>query len=367
MMQSLVVFIPGMMGSQLRENSSIGAGKLLWSENMVHTMTQVAGNPTLLQWSNNPHRPEGVLSTADVWIKKVEICRRLRDEMVRLESAGDFQYAEFSYDWRQNIFDVPQQLGQWLTKKHNFKVDADGKQDPENEPRLNLVAHSMGGLVSAIAMSTGYINPQNVRRLICIGTPFYGSPGAFRGLYSLGYLPGMEWLSWAINIRKNWLTCKKNLRHTFQSFVSTYQLLPHQSETFADVKNVGKINPLAGPVKVPPAHVASQNAVTDLHSELLAFENLLQSLPHLKDHYHFIFSEHPRNTESEYRARPSAALDTYERVRNSSWDNGDGTVLVKSATMGDEVSPSRARVVGVPHMQMCNNQDVVDLVKQYLA
>ena len=366
-MQSLIVFIPGMMGSQLREHSSIGAGKLLWSEDMPHTMKQVAANPTLLQWSNNPHQPEGVLNTIDVWIKKIEICRRLRDEMTRLESAGDFEYAEFSYDWRQNIFDIPQQLGEWLRKKHGFKVDAQGKQEREDEPRLNLIAHSMGGLVSAISMSTGFIHPENVRRLICIGTPFYGSPGAFHGLYSLGYLPGMEWLSWAINIRKNWRTCKKNLRHTFQSFVSTYQLLPHQCDTFTDVKNVGKIHPLAGPVPVPPPHVAPQSVVTDLHSRLMAFKNLLNSLPHLKDHYHFIFSEHPRNTESEYKVRASAAQDTYERVRNLSWGDGDGTVLVKSATMRDGVSPSRARVVGVPHMEMCNDKDVVDLVKQYLA
>lgn len=361
-MQSLVVFIPGMMGSQLK-----GGGKLLWSEDMLQTMSQVAGNPALLQWSNNPHQPDGVVNTIDVWIKKVEICRRLRDEMTRLESAGNFEYAEFSYDWRQNLFDIPEQLGEWLTRKHGFKVDAHRKQKREIEPRLNLIAHSMGGLVSALSMSKGYINPENVRRLICIGTPFYGSPGAFRGLYSLGYLPGMEWLSWTINIRKNWLTCKKNLRKTFQSFVSTYQLLPHQRHTFADVKNVGKINPLAGPVPVPPPQVAPQNAVTDLHSELTAFENLLKSLPHLKNHYHFIFSEHPRNTESEYKARASAANDTYERVSKLSWDDGDGTVPVDSATMRDGVSPSRARVVGVPHMEMCNDKRVVDLVKQYLA
>ena len=171
-----------------------------------------------------------------------------------------------------------------------------------------------------------------------------------------------------MSIRFSWPgTCKKNLRHTFQSFVSTYQLLPHQCDTFAEIRNVGKINPLTGPVPVPPSYVAPQKAVTDLHAQLLAFENLLKSLPHLKNHYHFIFSRHPRNTESEYKARASAANDTYERVRNLSWDNGDGTVLVTSATMRNDKSPSRAMVRGVPHMEMCNNKDVVDLVKQYLA
>lgn len=366
-MQNLVVFIPGMMGSRLRQPSPSGGGKLLWSEKMYQTMSQLAGNAAILKWSNNPVHPEGVLDEVDVWIKKVEICKRLRNEMLRLESVGDFAYSEFSYDWRQNIFDISKNLGEWLTRKHNFNVDDRNKQVPEDEPRLNLIAHSMGSLVAAISMSEGYIHPQNVRRLICIGGPFYGAPGAFRGLYSLGYLPGMEWLAWVINARKNWLTCKKNLKQTFQSFVSTYQLLPHQSNTFVTVKGVGKINPLTGPVTVPPAQVAPQMVVTDLHTRLTAFETALQGLPHLKDHYHFIFSEHPKNTDSEYKAKVSSTSSTYKGVRRLQKDKGDGTVPVDSATMGDDISPPRARVVGVPHMEMCNDKNVVDLVKQYLS
>src|ERR1051326_1424563 len=102
MVQQLIVFIPGIMGSRLRQSNVVG-GTLRWHEDIYNTLSQFARNPALLKWSGTPLEPAGVLDKVKVLWKTYDLCKLLREELLRLESTSNFEYSEFSYDWRQNI------------------------------------------------------------------------------------------------------------------------------------------------------------------------------------------------------------------------------------------------------------------------
>ncbi len=54
-MQYLTVFIPGMVGSRLRQSAQTG-GRLLWHEDGINTLSNLVGNPALLQLSTKALR-----------------------------------------------------------------------------------------------------------------------------------------------------------------------------------------------------------------------------------------------------------------------------------------------------------------------
>ena len=128
---------------------------------------------------------------------------------------GDKLYYVFSYDWRQDNVQTVRKLDRFLAQiRQDF-----GKPDL----RVDVVAHSMGGLISRYFIRYGTVDvlddndfpvnqygAQYIRRVVLLGTPNLGSAAAFRTLARgykllLGTIP----------------------EEVVATFPSTYQVLPH--------------------------------------------------------------------------------------------------------------------------------------------
>lgn len=95
----------------------------------------------------------------------------------------DSAVAESPYDWRlpaayngeQAANAAAEHLDGW--RGHPVQAAAQ-RDDPDGaDPMLVLVAHSMGGLVAAHMLASGNIRGR-IRRIVTLGTPFFGSPKA---------------------------------------------------------------------------------------------------------------------------------------------------------------------------------------------
>ncbi len=277
------------------------------------------------------------------------------------------QYDEFAYDWRQDLLITAADLGRWLNANHQFECDQHGNQAENQDVSLNIIAHSMGGLVAVLAMLKGHIHPKNVYQLICIGTPFRGAPDAFRAIYGPGHLPGMRWVNHFVNFRRDRRACRTALLNTFRTFPSIYQLLPPDSDAFVRLRDDGRIHPLkeGSPVPIPPIAYAAARDAHDLLANLEPFLNQY-SVP-----YHFIYSSAARSsqdTPDHFDASVTSSMGSlvYSGVRIRSYVDGDGTVPVDSASCQDRHGSNRLYIPGVPHIAMCNNRNVVEVVKNLL-
>jgi pimeloyl-ACP methyl ester carboxylesterase len=358
-MKDLLIFVPGAMASCLRVSSSgTLSGKKLWYEDQSNSLSQLASNPSLYKW--DPHisiEPYSILTHVRVFFIKRDIYGALGKA---LQSLDNYDYAEFPYDWRQDIRLTAKKLGEWLHSHHSFKIDETGVQSKENQPRLSIIGHSMGGLVAAMALMKGYIHPENISKLITIGTPFYGAPAAFRALFEEGYLPCMHWLNRTINWRRDRRKCKQVLLEAIQSFCGVYQLLPPVSDKYVDLEDGRTINPLTE----SQIDKNMRDAATETHQELALFHDFLKRYPSIQ--HHFIYGDYPNNTEKLYMANVSPTGRNYDNLRCYKLTHGDGTVPVTSSSI--ETSPaSKAPVVGATHAFMCADTRVIDLISAYLS
>jgi pimeloyl-ACP methyl ester carboxylesterase len=362
-MTRLLVFIPGIMGSKLNQPASAG-GAPVWSEQVFESVSLIASDQQSLKLQQGLIlQPSGVMHKAIVLKRILEygICERLQARLVEMSLANPpFYYQEFSYDWRQNLIDTAKELGVWL-QQHGFKNNREGLQEVDS-PRLSLVCHSMGGLVAAIAMRKGFINPANVRRFITIGSPLAGAPAAFLGLYDEGYLPGLKFMNRAINWRKNKRKCREKMLETFQSFFSSYQLLPSKtSSAFVEVTGKGTLNPLLENIIDP----TKKQAAEDAHVLLNGIEVFLRGHPDLK--YLLIYSDNNNNTQCSFYADEDSATKKYENVNCRDRTNGDQTVPAASASLSNPSGSQRYSVVGVNHIELCNDPRIIQQVKSFVA
>jgi pimeloyl-ACP methyl ester carboxylesterase len=376
-MSQLTVFIPGIMGSSLAQSSPAGATTQLWDENGFSSLSQLAGQPALLQYTPPAPGSSGPAVSAGGVMHRIQftrvfgrdLCVLLRKEMEALEKAKVFEYAEFAYDWRQDIFDAAEQLGAWLAAKHGFSDAAAGKQKPGGPREINIITHSMGSLVAAIALMEGRVHPGNVRRLISVGAPFAGAPASFAALYSTGYLPFMEWVAAWVNKGKDPKENRRAIKKAVQSFVSSYQLLPHQPDAFVNIRGEGWRHPFSSGIIPAPMQAAAQKA----HKLMDDFGDFLKKN---SVNYHFIYSASPKrfwfgsnDTPFRYRARygPGGSGPTFEGIGVEQPARGDGTVPADSASLYDMNAPTRTGIPGVRHAYMCNDRTVVDRIKQLLV
>jgi CHAT domain-containing protein/pimeloyl-ACP methyl ester carboxylesterase len=149
-----VLILPGIMGSKLGT-----PGKLFDDVIWIDPISIGAGRLVDLSLAHGPtkHQPLGVVLFAYLKLK------------LRLKLSG-FDADFYPFDWRQSL----DQLGDDLSK--SLKDEA---------PEVSLVAHSMGGLVARAALAR---KAPNVKRLIMLGTPNFGSFApvqAIRGTYSV--------------------------------------------------------------------------------------------------------------------------------------------------------------------------------------
>ena len=220
-----VILIHGMMGSRLTDSDS---GKEVWVGKLSNLMFSNYENialeidPDSLLPKPSPLVTSGLLDT----VVGKDFYAGITDT---LKSAGGYQYAStgvkqsasarnyyvFTYDWRQDNVQTVRKLSQFIEQ---IRLDYDNP-----ELKVDLVAHSMGGLISRYYLRYGeedtlddndfnvnLSGAQRVRRIILLGTPNLGSVGALHS-----FIDGVK------------IGGRTIATETVATMPSAYQLFPH--------------------------------------------------------------------------------------------------------------------------------------------
>ncbi|MCY1073623.1 lipase family alpha/beta hydrolase [Archangium lansingense] len=161
-----------------------------------------------------PLRPDGPMTKLSAVFASVDAYRSFM-EFGRDHLPG---FVPFSYDWRR---DIRESAGALCARIEQLVAEGGGKR------KVNIVAHSMGGLVTLHCLLHGgaqtgerpWVGAEHVKRVVIIGTPFTGGPGIFDDL-----LVGTE------TLRNRALLAPEALF----TFASAFQLVSARSDFFVD-------------------------------------------------------------------------------------------------------------------------------------
>ena len=193
-----VVFVPGILGSRLCQGQDILWGNIFSLNNFGK-----------LQISLDRPRPE---ITSCGLVEKIALLgpfwavHQYDDVIATLRKLG---YRDgktlfvFAYDWRLSNFETAKSLQSFI----------DGTVELRSG-KFDLVAHSMGGIVSRIYLQQ-FNGTAKVRKVIYLGTPFAGSMNALATLSN-------GWGTFANRVAGGLDT----IRRTILSFPAFYELFP---------------------------------------------------------------------------------------------------------------------------------------------
>ena len=193
-----VIYLPGIMGSELR----IGQ-KVVWGAKLGRILRQVFFRDVFEQLEPKPD--DGIVAGNPISFPAMipllgsmepyaDLGKRLKGAVLRPEAV-----LAFGYDWRHPVGDAAAALAP-IAKTHLTEwrarydtIDRDERRGL-GQPMLTLVGHSMGGLVAASYLANADADvAAQVRRVITLGTPFQGSLNALRVIATGEQLPFGLW------------------------------------------------------------------------------------------------------------------------------------------------------------------------------
>lgn len=218
MTQDAVVIVPGVMGSELRNERN----EVVWGMKPRLLFRQLLSRDVLARLHLPPGAPDdGVRATALLafpgylpMLDGVEPYTDLVNALRRVTLHPD-GVLEFPYDWRRSITHNARLLEDAATAHLRVWKDRaptlPGYDRRQPQPKLTLVCHSMGGLIARYF--TEVLGHRDItRRVITLGTPFAGSVKAVRLLAEGDILP-LGLLAGAV-------------RDAARTFPGVYDLLP---------------------------------------------------------------------------------------------------------------------------------------------
>lgn len=345
-----VVVIPGIEGSQLCSQS----GAILWGDRFSYTYARI--NALRIPFGANG-RDSGIHSCG--LINTVNIIPLFYQSQVYstlLSALHDIGYADkdiiiFDYDWRLSNFENAEKLRDVLAKKV-----------PNASDKVDVVAHSMGGVIARIYIQT--LGGENrVQNVIMMGTPHLGSAKIFSELKN-----GFD--SWPDDLSGGLL----EIQRTILSFPSTYELLPMYdqccgfSETadpvhtsYADILSAatwGRFDWLPEDYKSGAGHEFLARSLDDVKKlKALFAKPILQNSGSLSK-LHFVANGF-MDTWSRVFFQPK----TGKIIGNTTFP-GDGTVLLESATNGN---PSLFQLSPLDHAHIFSGKEAALVLKTALS
>lgn len=169
-----VIVVPGITASNLRDEYPVDPERV-WSVMPVvgKKFERVALHPANLRYENlEPARvqPDGVFD-----VPYGELIEELRYNLTD-NHAEPVPVYPFAYDWRQPLEATVQLLAEFIDEviDRTLLMPHYANSGFKSSPRVNLVGHSMGGLVI-----TGYLQKwgaeAGINKVVTLGTPFRGS------------------------------------------------------------------------------------------------------------------------------------------------------------------------------------------------
>jgi len=382
-----VIIIPGLMGSYLED-----AGDMVW-------------NPDAAKWKIWQHElqelddPEWFLTSSDISHNFYSPLWEALDnwgfsDPVPLEypfSTSQAWQIErdlflFCYDWRQDLADAATNLKfavQWILGNSSAS-------------QVDIIAHSMGGLVARTYINLSENYSDKVRKLMFLGVPSHGSVSIYLALHpDLGcVLP--FWQPWPLE-DTDWgiPVCVPALADAIKDLPGLYQLLPtpksfHDLYSYVFVDNwsytapgvpsngaEGALNSWdATYVENPDSRLANQELVSLAKQR---HENTLgESLKFDGELYLFVGTnlETPLYVAKEgqilYTSPPDSSTPA---ISDTHWDiyfsNGDKRVLARSAAVLDVESSDPKRCIltfpGADHSgKLIQSAATLEIIRQIL-
>ncbi|MEO8752524.1 MAG: hypothetical protein ABI624_07595 [Casimicrobiaceae bacterium] len=354
-MPDVLVVIPGILGSELKQKGraawgfSVGAG--------VNAMTSLGGSIGALRLTADS--PDPLASVDDVeasrilpdlhlipYLWKVDGYSGLTEALVRtFDVERGANYFEFAYDWRRDNRIAAKQLqqrsGDWLRRWR----EASGNDDA----KLIIVAHSMGGLVARYFVEALEGWP-DVKALVTFGTPFRGSVNALRSL--------------AEGLRKGPFGIV-DLSAFVRSLTSVYQLLP----TYPCLQTVeGKLVHLTDGPPITDVDAGRVAEASRFHTEIReAVDRHLADDVYRRTRYRIIpvVGTHQDTLQS---ARMTAERRIEFAHEHAGRDlKGDGTVPLPSATPVEYANAGLEAYVATCHASLQNAAAVQHHVCEAIA
>ncbi|MGB5081206.1 MAG: hypothetical protein WBO23_10740 [Burkholderiales bacterium] len=312
------------MGSVLQDGE-----KVIWPGSPLELLLPYSHMNELL-------KPE--LRATDV-IRSVSISSQYDNLIASLNACGFSEQTQpatlnvFPYDWRKDNALAAQQLADCI----DAMVATLG-----NNAEINLVAHSMGGLVSRCYLESDDYSARpgfgSVKRLIALGTPHRGSPMA---------------LAAALGQEKRVFLNAEQVKRVANDprFPSLYQLLPPKGEPFAwNRASDARLEPVdiyapanAAKLGLQPANLSS---AARFHAKLDLTRRPVQV------RYFFFAGTRQQTTNSVQVTFPQTGGARMVKVERD--DAGDGTVPTWSGSLsGVQMEP-----VGGEHGELYKNGDL---------
>ncbi|CAB3669158.1 alpha/beta fold hydrolase [Paraburkholderia rhynchosiae] len=304
-MTDVVILVPGIMGSELKAD-----GALVWPGNPWEVLTPYNKLEKLLE-------PD--LEVGDIirWVVVKGVYGPLIDALGRCgfsEKEANPNLVVCPYDWRKDNAESAARLAErvrYLRQLHGPDL------------KIDILAHSMGGLVARHFLESGRFGEvnccgfDNIRSLTTMGTPHRGAPLALAA--ALG------------GVRKLFLSATQvQALASNEAFPALYQLLPPEDEPF--LWNLASSARLAA-VDIYDPRVHQTLGLSDANLESArTFRASLDIRSKPKSVSYFCFVGTKMDTYGHMRVDMTVSKPIPQAVSVSG--GGDGTVPMWSATLG---------------------------------
>lgn len=363
-----IIILPGVMGSQLYaaedfviesntllgipSTTTIAKDTRLWDPNIQTPKAKVyalalnnAGESVYPVRTNAPTINQYNKDTDEFQYGSIDMYRQLYNELYEEYRGQGYDIVLYEYDWRYDPYQTALALSDFV--EENYYGD------------VIFVSHSMGGIVSSYYLSLGVSQRALVDKHISVGTPYLGSP-ELPYIYVTGYA-----LGWVEN-----QILKDAVKEIVRNMPAMYALFPYeqhwspyfsyragtdytlQCSTFEQTKSVLS-------QYMPGWNNTISNSAINNRNDL--FLDNGEHITTCVDSYYIVGT----NLETTYKTH--AIFDNlmdptvFTGVTCDKNLNGDGTVTLHSATIGDTLDEDRViRIVGGDHTGMISGGTSMD-------
>ncbi|WP_176523157.1 lipase/acyltransferase domain-containing protein [Bacillus thuringiensis] len=341
-----IIFIPGIKGTEL-----FNGDNNVWLPKSKRDLEFLRIENEL-----EPKEPIGIFNAI---VKKINIYQRVTEKL-RNWFPGNIE--TFGYDWRKDAMENKTKLVDAI-KDLYFKN--------QEEEKVTIVAHSMGGMIAKLAILE--LEEQGlhhmVDKLITIGTPWLGAPDALRVLIYGEHViyRGTDTVTKFMN--------DSDMKEIARTYPSAYQLLPNQAYyDQIDGKYVRTLDKQEVDYQDIIAEVQTFFKGWDEETKTFKYINvweeyvqpihiaMLKPLPEEILHECIIGIEKP----TLYGLSMESGVKRKEYKGEFTFKNGDGVVPLISAIPVDSSNLRKYYVKG-EHGYLCSNEIVIELLEKLLV
>jgi hypothetical protein len=218
-----VIIIPGILSSYLNKNDYTHEEVWLNLTKALSSMSDDYLDDLSMTKFGEPYVTKTLVLPTDIF-RKVKVSNTVEkdffDGLIKYLEENGYKEGEdlfvFPYDWRLDIRDIVDNSYTPLNKSLKDKIDEILQKN--SSEKIDIIAHSMGGLISKYYIKK--YGEGKIGHFVDIATPHLGSPDALNTLLS-GSDIGISFLSFGLN--------KNKVKEISQNMPSVYQLLPSQS------------------------------------------------------------------------------------------------------------------------------------------